>query len=71
LQVSEFVQLMAGIAAGGGSVSGQIQPSFGGQALVQVGPVQVGGMFFAGATVTPGGESTFDKGGGLVIQGNF
>lgn len=71
LQVSEFVQLMAGIAAGGGSVSGQIQPSFGGQVMVQAGPVQFGGMFFAGATITPGGESTFDKGVGFGIQGSF
>jgi hypothetical protein len=72
LQVSEFVQLLAGMAfGGGGSVSGQIQPSFGGQAMVQVGPVQLGATFFTGATVVPGGESTFDTGGGLVIQGNF
>ena len=72
LQVSEFVQLLAGMAmGGGGAVSGQIQPSFGGQAMVQVGPVQLGATFFTGATVVPGGESTFDKGGGLVIQGNF
>jgi hypothetical protein len=71
LQIGGFAQVLAGVAAGGGSVSGQIQPSIGLQALVQIGPVQFGPQIFQGATLVPGGESTHDTGAAAVFQFSF
>jgi len=71
LQLAGFAQVLAGVAAGGGPAAGQIQPSIGGQAMVQVGKVQIGVMVFRGLTITPGGESTQDTGGSLGVQFSF
>jgi len=69
LQVASFFQLVAGLARDGGSVSGQIQPSIGGQATVNIGPIQVGIQASRGVTLVPGGENTQDT--GVVIQAGF
>jgi hypothetical protein len=71
LQLGGFAQLLAGVAAGGGSVSGQIQPSTGLQALVQIGPIQFGAQIFQGATLVPGGEGTRDRGVAGLFQYSF
>jgi hypothetical protein len=71
LQISGFAQLLTGVAAGKGSIAGQIQPSVGAQATVQVGKTQIGVMVFRGLTMVPGGESTQDTGAGLGAQFSF
>jgi Domain of unknown function (DUF4157) len=71
LQVGGFVQVLAGVAVSNGSISGQIQPSAGLQALVQVGPLQFGVQGSSGATITPGGESTLDRSAATVFQVQF
>jgi hypothetical protein len=71
LQLAGFAQLLAGIAAGGGSVSAQIQPSVGAQALVQVGPVQFGPQVSRGITVTQGSPATQDTAVGGTLQVSF
>ena len=71
LQIGGFAQVLAGVAAGTGSVSGQIQPSIGLQALVQIGPIQFGPQIFQGATLVPGGESTHDTGAVALFQFSF
>ncbi|HEY8699298.1 MAG TPA: DUF4157 domain-containing protein [Rhizomicrobium sp.] len=71
LQLAGFAQLLAGIAAGGGSVSAQIQPSVGAQALVQIGPVQVGPQVSRGITATQGSPTTQDTAVGGTLQVSF
>jgi hypothetical protein len=71
LQIAGFAQVLAGVAAGKGGVDGVIQPSIGAQAMVQVGPLQLGVMIFRGLTLTPGGGSTQDTGGGIGAQFSF
>ncbi|MGH6872972.1 MAG: DUF4157 domain-containing protein [Rhizomicrobium sp.] len=80
LQLGGFAQIMAGVAAGGGPVSAQIQPSVGAQAVVQIAKPRIGGrevslaasaQVFRGLTFTPGGTSTQDTGGGIGFQASF
>jgi hypothetical protein len=60
LQLGGFAQLLAGVAAGGGSVAAQIQPSVGAQAVVQIGPIQFGPQVSRGVTISPGQHMTED-----------
>ncbi len=62
LQIAGFVQVLAGVAAGGGSVSGQVQPSIGAQVVFSIGPVQFGAQAFSRATLGIGAPSTVDQG---------
>jgi hypothetical protein len=71
LELSGFAQVLTGVAVGGGSISAQIQPAVGVQAIVNIGPLQLGAQIFRGATITPGGESTRDTGGAVIFQYNF
>ncbi len=71
LQLGGFAQVLAGVAVGGGSVSGQIQPSVGAQAVVTIGPLQLGAQASRGVTFVPGGESTQDTSAALVLQYSF
>ncbi|HEY2069979.1 MAG TPA: DUF4157 domain-containing protein [Rhizomicrobium sp.] len=69
VQVGGFAQVLAGVAAGGGSIAGQIQPSIGAQAMVQVGKLQLGVQGGVGSTISS--SPTVDKSVTGVAQWSF